>query len=314
MSNPIDRLQLLPKEVLLPELDTTQGKLWQIWSDQCDDLNTAIEEVRLVLDINAYDGINLDRLGTLLREARKGKDDDEYRLFLQLAIQRIWSKGDINSINELAQALGYENINILEYFGEPLLDGTLLLDGTWLLDGERTPAQFYFFRELNVDDASPNFAISEMIDSVRAAGVRANISFTFIVLESQCVVYTTFTGVLDGTWDLDGEKMLRPDKTVYTPNEIALGDGAQPGGIGAVRTPLPTDTGLQNELIRKDVITLEVGSLRIHLIELALDELVGNYINELGIFRDSSPILIDSFESKQKDALTFFNFKLEETV
>ena len=313
MSDAQDRILRLPKEILRPDADTTQAKLWALFADQVDELEAVNEQVRILYSIADNEGANLDQLGDLVGETRQGKNDADYREALALAVQRIASKGDIYSINEIAKALGFTDINIEERFGyENRLDGTWLLDGSRLLDGQYSPATFYFFRDKNVDDVTGDFYIGEAIESVRAAGVKAVIGFIFTSNESQCVVYTTYTGVLDGTWPLDGEKMLNPDKTDYTPNYLALGDGAQPGGTGPVRTPLPGDTGLQNELIRKPVSSLTIDGVRVHSIRLDPSDLSGNYINEMGIFLDSSPVLIDSFISKSKDAVTIMDFKIKE--
>jgi len=311
----IDDIKLLPKSHLLNEADTTQGKLWLAFAEQEDEVNVAIDGVRAILEIATASGINLDRLGELLGEPRAGKGDVEYRVFLSIAIMTLASRGDIASLNSLAIALGFENVNIEEKWSTRLLDGTWLLDGTVKLDGDRTPATFTFFRELSVNDPTPDFFIATVFDRTRAAGVDAQIGFTFLVYESDSYVYPIHTGLLDGTWKLDGRIKLDPDKMIFAPNEIAVGDGAQPGGTGPVRPPEGGDSGLQNELLRKDVATLEISPTeRVHLMRIEKDELAGNYINEIGIFRDSLPIMIDSFESKSKDALTLYNFKYNEEV
>ncbi len=316
MSPVLDDIQQFPSSILKNTPGTEQAKLYQLFATQMDELETVRADLYQFFDIANQVGINLDLIGELLGEARKGKTDEDYRLFLQIAIMRLASRGDINSINAIAAALGFTNINIEEIYRVGyVLDSSMLLDGTWLLNGEHTPAAFTFFRELSVDDATPDFAIAEMIDSVRAAGVDAQIAFNFIVLESDSVVYTNYTGLLDDTWFLDGKKMLSgTSEMILTPNEIAIGDGAQPGGVGPVRTPLPGDSGLQNELLRVPVTTIDLGGERIHVLEIGRDELGGDDINEIGIFRDSSPILIESFESKAKDLFTKFIFKYKEDV
>jgi len=315
MSGVIDDILLLPKSVLLNEEDTTQGKLWKAFADQMDEINSVITQMRTLQLIDPSEGINLDRLGELLGEDRAGKDDATYRVFLSIAIMSLVSRGDIFSLNALAAALGFENINIEEKWSTLLLDGTWKLDGTRKLDGDRKPARFTFFRELDVDDVTPDFFISTVFDRTRAAGVAADIGFTFLVFEINSVVYPIHTGKLDGTWKLDGRIKLDPGTLIMAPNKIAVGDGAQPGGTGPVRTPLISDIGLQNELLRKDVATLEIDvSTRVHFMRIEKAELPGNYINEIGIFRDSLPIMIDSFESKSKDALTLFQFKMQEDI
>ena len=97
----------------------------------------------------------------------------------------------------------------------------------------------------------------------------------------------------------------------FAPDKIAVGDGATP----EVREPQPSDTGLQNELLRKDVVTTELeNGDRVYSMRIEKDELDGDRINEVGIFRGSLPIMIDAFVGKDKDGLTVFNFKMQEEI
>ena len=306
----VDKINLLPQSLLRTDPDTTQAKLWTIFADELDSLEVDMALARLLLSIDDMEGVNLDQLGTLLRETRKGKDDDTYKTFLKVAIKRVISRGDIYSINDMAAAVGFDNILIIEGQETLRLDGTWLLDGTKQLNGIDRPATFTFSQQQNVDDSVPTFEIGVIINSARAAGVKAIIAFAFISNESQGYVYVTNTGVLDGTWLLNGTTALNPDKVDYTPNKIALGDGGEPAGV---REPEPSDTGLQNELIRKDVEVEYEDGIKQFAITLEENELAGDTINEIGIFRDSQPIIMDAFVGRAKDAVTKMIFKIKET-
>jgi hypothetical protein len=264
--------------------------------------------------IDRQSGVNLDNLGEILGVLRDGLDDERYRVFLKVGIQRLISRGDIFSINEIGKALGISPLRITENGDVLRLDGSWILDGSELLEYEEKPARFSFNRNQSVyDDVADVLEITTIIESVRAAGILADIYFNFDILSTQMLDYTqTFSGVLDGSWLLDGQLALCGcDDKVFTPNFIALGDGAEPGGN--LRPPEPGDTGLQNEIVRKDVLSFnDENGIRTHQITLTATELDGFTINEIAIFRDSEPILIGAFPGKDKDAVTRFTFNIKE--
>jgi hypothetical protein len=292
----IDAIQKLPANILLTEANTTQWKLFKPAADQLDELTTLWGTLRTILEIEAMAGLNLDNLGQNLNELRQGRDDETYRVFLGVAIQQIASRGDLFSLNTIAEALGFTDINIVELFGGGLdLDGTRLLDGNTLLSGGDRAATFAFFQDLNVDDTTGDFAIATSINAVRAAGVFAQISFTFTSNQAQGVTTVDYSPLLDGTVLLDSETALNPNKEDLVPDEIALRDA---GG----------------EVLRKDAVTFtdEAGD-RFHQITVAQSELDGVTIVTMQLFKNSVLLWTDTFTGKVKNDETIFVFKMKET-
>lgn len=85
---------------------------------------------------------------------------------------------------------------------------------------------------------------------------------------------------------------------------VAFGDGAVTGSD--VRTPLDTDTSLQNELFRKEVDNVELqedGISVIYTSVLEKETLGGEIINEVALYdEDGDLIAIKSFTNKGKDS------------
>lgn len=85
---------------------------------------------------------------------------------------------------------------------------------------------------------------------------------------------------------------------------IAFGDGAKTGT--AYRTPLPTDTSLQNELLRQEVdsaVLQDDGISVLYTCVLAKGTLAGKSINELALYdNDGDLVAIKSFTDKGKDS------------
>lgn len=296
MSPAIDAIKKLPTNLLSDADGTTQFKLFKPMADELDELAVAFADLQTILDIQAMAATNLDRLGELLNELRQGRDDATYRVFLGVAIQQLLSRGDIESINTIAEALGFTNINIIELYDSGLRwDGTRFLDTTTLLNGVDRPATFMFFQELNVDDVTGSFEISTSINAVRAGGVLAQISFDFTSNQSQGVLSSTWSSLLDATELMDGETAMRPDKMDLTPNKIALRDA---GG----------------EVLRKDVVTFVDGDgIPNHQIQVDEVELDGVTIITLQLYKDAVLMWTDTFAGKVKDDLTVMIFKMKET-
>lgn len=308
MSALTEMLNRLPPSVLKQEAGTTQGKFLKPFADQLDELEAVELQLLTLLEIAASTNVNLDQLGKLLNQIREGWDDATYRVFLDIAIKKLASRGDIFSINEIAEALGFTNINVIEmYDGGGRLDGKSLLDATELLNGVDRPATFSFFQDRNVDDTGGSFEISTVVNAVRAAGVFAQISFIFNSNQVQGRTYSTYSSLLDASEVLDAETALNPTKMDLVPNKIAVGDGA-------VGEPGPGDTGLQNELLRKDVITfVDTDGKRTHMMVVGQTDLDGKTIDEFALFKDSSLMWADAFVGKVKDDKTIFTFKMKET-
>lgn len=85
---------------------------------------------------------------------------------------------------------------------------------------------------------------------------------------------------------------------------MAFGDGAKSGTD--YRTPLPTDTSLQNELLRQEVdsaVLQEDGISVLYVCTLAKETLGGKSINELALYDEEGDLVaIKSFTDKGKDS------------
>ena len=268
-----------------------------LWNNQCEFLN--------VIDDMA--GVNLDRLGVTLGVLREGVDDETYRLYLKVGIKRYSSRGDLASIEAIGRMLGASPLNIVENGNGLRLDGTWKLDGTKKLDGQSRPATFSYTKKESVYTQDETEHIGLLLDAARAAGIKVITEFCWTLNTSQMYDYTqAYSGKLDGTWKLDGTFRLDPTKKIYTPNYIALGDGAEPGGV--LRKPQIGDTGLQNEIIRKPVTGKQEGNKLHFNITLGESELKNKNINELGLFRDSQVMLLESFKThikKEKETVYY---------
>jgi hypothetical protein len=289
-------LEKLPPSILKTEAGTTQAKLLAPFGTQLDELKVVEADMMTLGEIQTAVGQNLDQIGKILNELRQGRVDATYRTFLEIAVMKLVSKGDIFSINEIAQALGFTNLTIIEAFdGGGRLDGLSLLDGSQLLDDVDRPATFLFFQDINVDDVSGSFEIATVINAVRAAGVYAQISFIFTSNQAQGVTSSVYDGLLDATGFMDGETALNPLKADLTPNYIALRDA---GG----------------EVLRKAAITyLDDDGNRIHQITVDQTELDGVTIITLQLYKDAVLMWTDTFTGKVKDDETIFVFKMKET-
>lgn len=85
---------------------------------------------------------------------------------------------------------------------------------------------------------------------------------------------------------------------------MVFGDGAKSGDD--YRTPLPTDTSLQNELYRKEVdsaVLQDDGISVLYTCVLSKETLGGKSINELALYDESGDLVaIKSFTNKGKDS------------
>lgn len=96
---------------------------------------------------------------------------------------------------------------------------------------------------------------------------------------------------------------------------VAFGDGAASGS--SLRTPLPTDTSLQNELLRQNVdsaVLKDDGISVLYTSTLAKQTLEGKNINEIALYdEDGDLVAIKSFSSKGKDGDMEMVFQIEDT-
>jgi|GEM_PF-5108374 len=187
-----------PVSVLSDESDTTQAKLWKLFERQYEKISNTFESIYLLLDIEKNEGMNLDRLGVLLGEARKGKQDSIYRKFLKIAVIKLISKGDIYTLNSIAFILDYTDLNIEEVY----------------------PAKIRIRKQDSILNLSPDTVLSFIFNSVRAGGVGCIIEYIFIINEAICSIPVSMSLLLDSAWILDGRKILNPVEVEYNSDEV----------------------------------------------------------------------------------------------
>lgn len=114
-----DYLSYTPDSILNKDLTSNFGKLWQLFSDQLDEL--VIQK-----DLNYYkyviadqSGVNLDQIGKLVKVDRvPGETDSEYRVSLYTGIISSVSSGSIPDILDMVDVVkaSGESAEIIELF------------------------------------------------------------------------------------------------------------------------------------------------------------------------------------------------------
>jgi len=92
---------------------------------------------------------------------------------------------------------------------------------------------------------------------------------------------------------------------------ISVGTGGLSAGVP--RTPLPTETTLVAETLKKSVTYIgRTANKNVYEIELGVLECNGQAISEMGVWSGATLIAIDTFTSKNKDANTVQTYRYEE--
>lgn len=69
-----------------------------LFGNQCQDLENAARKLLYILNIDKSEGIQLDKIGTLVGQARLGYNDEYYRMLLKVKIGVNVSEGDMERI------------------------------------------------------------------------------------------------------------------------------------------------------------------------------------------------------------------------
>lgn len=316
----VDLLTKNPESYLTSDPNSEFGLSFGVFSDEVDEVKTVIESIPNVLDYSSQSGKNLDFIGSNLNQKRNGMDDFTYKIFLAIANKKRESKGDIFSMNEIGSQI-LAGTGTLYEIKELCYDNTpRYLDGTWTLNGDvalsgsyKQPAtiQVVFSGDVNSVIVAPEF--NKAIDQIRGGGIQAIISYRFEILFANMPEYNIPNGILDGSWILDGTIILSGTSIKLIPGFIAIGDGAFLSG-GAIRSPQPGDTGLQNEVLRKSCEVVQTGpNSREFRMKVKQGEAIGSQINEIGLFGFSGQLLaLYSFPAKAKDSIITYEFVIKE--
>lgn len=316
-----DYISKQPASYLNRSLLSNSGKDWFVYSEKFEEVREIFESLKYILDYSQQSGIVLDKIGENYRQKRNLMTDSKYRIFLAIALQKSLSKGDIFSMNEVCSKILMESGTLYKIEELCYLGDTLFLDGSFTLNGElpfsgttKRPKTIKIIFSGNVNDVEvvPEFNIA--VNQVKAGGTQAIISYRFEMTTFDGLLYSQplRVPILDGSWNLDGATMLSGDPVRMRPYEIAIGSGGIV--LGEPRTPLPTDTGLQTEILRKlvETETLPDGS-QIFKIQVKQGEIVGQDVNEIALFDEFGDIMYNNaFEAKHKDNLIIYEFIIAE--
>ncbi|RHX87313.1 phage tail protein [Leptospira stimsonii] len=316
-----DVLQRYPSSLFTRDPESQIGKRWTADLELLNEARVVLESLRGLTDFRVQQGAVLDLIGKNLKQPRDGMDDFRYRVFLSIARQKRKSKGDIHSMNEIgSQILSgtgtlYE-IQELCYGGVPeFLDGALTLNGEFPLSGNtKRPATIRVVFSGSVDSVVVAPEFNQAISQIRAGGVNAIISYRFETSTLSGLLYgaSLRSNVLDGSWTLSNSTLLSDSNVRIFPYEIAFGIGGLNAGIP--RVPQPSDTGLQNEVLRKLVeIRTNPDGTRNFQVTIKQVEAIGASINELALFDENGDLLfLKTFPSKPKDNLIVYDFVIKE--
>ena len=157
---------------------TNWDKLCAVIAKPFQDLEDAFQQLLLFRYVSVATGDVLDLLGALVDEGRNGRDDTAYRIRIKAKILLIKSSGTVPQILALLEALQPTQLKKLV----PYYPATFVVD----IDGITTAA-----------DANE---LAAMVAAAKAAGVRANITYSTVATADTF----TWNGTAAQGWN-DGE-------------------------------------------------------------------------------------------------------------
>jgi hypothetical protein len=268
----IDYLDKFTQSFLNREPTSNLGKLWKIISDQIDEVTDQLDLIQEMQDLNAASGVILNYIGEGLNQIRAGgQDDDEYRLFLKVALMARYSGGNIPDLVTIGDAVDEDDPDrMIRPYELPYEPDTIFLDAMDVFDGadplspsEAMPASFHSDIEQWMDDTDVPLKQALVADSLRAGGIFGKFHMLYNINKSDMTAYA-------------GD----PASGTY----IALGNGR-------TRPPDPGDTGLENEVYRAACSHSTSGGDPTWYINIAETDLNEDEINEIALF-DSIPALV----------------------
>jgi hypothetical protein len=289
----IDYITYFTKSFLNQDQTSNLGKLWELFSSQLDLIEAQIVLLKNILSIVDNSGIQLDRIGTLVSQTREvGELDSLYRLNLIIAIYSRMSGGTIPELVNIGKLLaGNDASALFRPYELWQLSGSAFLDASDLMDGHgvfsptgKEPASIESQIEGDVDHIEVPLEIGTALDKVRAGGIYSKFRIVFCKNVSEM---TRYAGSLSEI------------------SNIALGDGA-------TRDPLPGDTGLENEVLRKTVSTsTSLDGEPQYSIFLMEDDLNVYTINEIALFDSLGAIIVKyRFSGKAKNSTMVYEYRI----
>ena len=112
-------------------------KFWELLSKQLSEVESILEDLRLIHDPNHQHGEILDLIGELRHERRDGHDDNAYRSFLFIAIKKLLCGGSVPELQKiLKEVAGDDFLYIIDSDYAQEEGSRLQFDGSWRLNGK----------------------------------------------------------------------------------------------------------------------------------------------------------------------------------
>jgi hypothetical protein len=274
-------LNKIPTSLYKPGSDL--HKLIQMDIEALDEISARIEQIRNLRDIDSLSGIHLTNAGKIVRARGRNlnESDASYKTIIDLENLRTSANGSIPDI-----------IRSLNLISTPQSNYTIHEGFKFGLPGVLRVA---------VPATAAGFLLDEKflyaIENHNAPGIRYSVLNDMGILGSEMILKTVFS--LNG-WDntvyLDNLQVFHEPVNNLNIHFIALGDGAEPGGI--LRPAEQEDTALQSERIRVPVTVFNNPDGGCSYLGTILPEFGGFNINEIGAFNDENGLVtIKSFPS-----------------
>lgn len=310
-----DFVEYFPQSILNRQGDSNSGKHWNLFAPQYDEVTAMLLTFKELLYIYQQSGVTLDHIGQLVNDTRRpGDGDDAYRIFLAIAIAKRISRGTIPDLVEIGKlipgegGLGFIVDELWDKEGSVFFDGAILLDGTEPLDpGLARPASVNVELDGLIENLPTPVLLADAVDDIRAAGVYAKTTVSLRILSENLTLYTTLPGpTMDGTAFFDGKTLMNGLQTLAV-DDMAIGDGA-------IGDPLPGDTGLTNELLRRAAEISTDGDNRQYSLLVKSSELNGYSLDELALFNEVGALIAKiHFDEREKNSTLIYYFRVKET-
>jgi hypothetical protein len=255
---------------------------------ELDQIETQIDLMSNLNNIFLQSGALLDQLGTIVNTPRQqSMDDPTYRAYIMSSEASRFTGGTVNELIGIGTVVAGADA---EANFQPIIDGGGVI--SCIITG-------------NIQSFISPVYVGKAIALVRAAGVEADFSSTFILLSNTVTLYTCVTGLLDATGKLDAKTFLNPF--------ISFNGYYVSVGIGGSVAPQPTDTGLTTEVLRKVATTklLSNGETQFAM-TLYSGDCNGDALNEVAMFSPSGDLILKyCFPAIQKEAGLSFTFTFQ---
>lgn len=179
-----DLFKKFPSTILSRDPASRFGKLFKVIAEEFDEVRTSMDLLETIRDIETSRGVNLDQIGVIIKETRKGKNDEDYRVALYIAALRDRTRGSVPEIIQIARLLSRDQFfKLIPGFllVSDVLDGVEILNNLGILDpGDRKEPAHYkllFEGQISTLRASPDLGPS--LDLISGAGISHQLEADF---------------------------------------------------------------------------------------------------------------------------------------